>query len=189
MSTYIYSKTISATEPQLKISGMFTCIGWIKSPQVDSGDVLIPLAVADTYGNVIDTDSSLRFEILRDILDYRLQYSGSKSKPINKNLKIKINDGNWHMLSYESDTIGNMSYSVDGLSLESEDNVDQYGLPYSVAKSFSNRVGGGKVWAPYLYKQSQIICMYNWRFGKGFNLGLKWINELMEIDKAYLGVS
>jgi len=188
MSTYTYSKTISATEPQLKVSGMFTCIGWIKSPLVDSGDVLIPLAVADPYGNVLNTDSSLRFEILRDVLDYRLQYSGSKSKPINKNLKIKINDNNWHMLSYESDANGNMFYSVDGLSLESEDNIDQYGLPYSVAKSFSNRVGGGKVWAPYLYKQRQVIHMYNWRFGKDFNLGLKWINELMSIDKIYLEI-
>ena len=93
------------------------------------------------------------------------------------------------MLSYESDANGNMTYSVDGIFLPTEDGTDQYGLPYSVAKSLSSRVGGGTVWSPFLYKTRQIIYMYNWRFGKNFNLGLKWIGELMNIDKNSLGIS
>ena len=165
-----------------------TCIGWVKSLVVANEDVLIPLAVSDPEGNVLNTDSSLKFEIYKVGTDYRLQYSGSKSKPIDKNLKIKIDDNNWHMLSYEADEDGNMSYSVDGVSLQPEDGLDAYGLPYSIAKSLTSRVGGGKVWAPYLYKTEQIIYLYNWRFGKGFNLGLKWINELMAIDKEFLKI-
>jgi PKD repeat protein len=187
--TYTNSTSVTATQYQVKLSGAMTCIGWIKSISVEDGDSLIPLAISDPYGNVLNTDAALRFEILRQGRDYRLQYLGSKTKPIDKNLKIKIDDGNWHMLSYESDENGNMTYSVDGILLPTEDGVDQYGLPYSVAKSLSNRVGGGTVWSPFLYKTRQIIYMYNWRFGKNFNLGLKWIGELMNIDKNSLGIS
>lgn len=188
-TTYTNSTSVSAIQNQVKLSGAMTCIGWIKSISVNDGDTLIPLAVSDPYGNVLNTDAALRFEILRQGRDYRLQYSGSKTKPIDKNLKIKIDDGNWHMLSYESDANGNMTYSVDGIFLPTEDGIDQYGLPYSVAKSLSNRIGGGTVWSPFLYKERQIIYLYNWRFGKNFNLGLKWIGELMNIDKNVLGIS
>jgi hypothetical protein len=187
-NTYISSKIVTATEPQVKRSDSMSCIGWIKNPAVEDGDILIPLAIADPYENVLNTDASIRFEIYRDGLDYRLQYSGSKSKLISKTLKIKIDDNNWHTLSYESDVDGNMSFSVDGINLPPEDGVDQYGLPYSVAKSLSSRVGGGKVWAPYIYKQKQIVYLYNWRFGRGFNLGLTWINQLKNVDKIYLKI-
>lgn len=184
--SYTNSKVIVVTQPQIKKSNSITCIGWIKSPSVEDGDILIPLAVADPYGRVINTDTAIKFEILREGLDYRLQYLGSKSKLIDKTLKIKIDDNNWHMLSYESDVDGNMVFYVDALKLKSEDGLDQYGLPYSVAKSFYSRVGGGKVWSPYIYKQKQIIYLYNWRFGKGFNLGLDWIKKLMEVDRTHL---
>jgi len=186
--SYTNSLSLNIITPQVKISGMMTCIGWVKGPVVANGDVLIPLAVSDPEGNVLNTDSSLKFEIKRIGSDYILQYSGSKSKPIDKNLKIKIDDNNWHMLSFEADEDGNMSYSVDGVSLQPEDGLDTYGLPYSVAKSLTSRVGGGKVRAPYIYKTEQIVYLYNWRFGKDFNLGLKWINELMAIDKEFLKI-
>lgn len=180
---------VSATQPQVKKSGSMTCIGWVRAPFVQDGDVLIPLAVADVYGNVLNTDSSIRFEILKDGLDYRLQYAGSKSKLISRNLNIKLDDGNWHMLAFMSDADGNMTFLVDSIEIASEIGSDQYGLPYSVAKSLSNRAGGGKVWAPYIYKERQIIYLYNWRLGVGFNLTKDWIKSLMDIDKIYLRIT
>ena len=180
--------TISATQEEVKLSGKMTCLGWIKNITVADGDVIIPLAIADVYENVIGTDAAIRMEILRDGLDYRLQYSGSKSKPIDKALKIKLNDGSWHFVGYESDENGNMTFYADGLILPPEDGLDSFGLPFFVAKSLSSHVGGGSVWAPYLYKRSQVIYQYNWRFGKDFNLGQQWIQKLMNIDKISLKI-
>jgi hypothetical protein len=187
-NVYSFDKVIIASRPEVKISGKLSCIGWVKSIVVEDGDTLIPFAVSDPLGIVLNTDSALRFEILRNGRDYRLQYLGSKSKLIDKNLKIKLDDGAWHMLSYESDENGNMTFSVDGYAIGSEEGIDTYGLPYSVAKSLSSRVGGGSVWTPYIYKSKQIIYMYNWRFGSGFNLGLEWINKLKDIDKVTLKI-
>ena len=187
---YIYSSslTISATQPEIKMSGKMTCLGWIRSLTVEDGDVLIPLAVADPYENVIGTDAAIRMEILREGLDYRLQYSNSKSKLIDKVLKININDGSWHFLGYECNENGEMGFYVDALALASEDGLDSYGLPFSTAKSTASRVGGGAVWAPYLYKRNQVIYQYNWRFGKDFNLGQEWIQKLMDKDKQILKI-
>lgn len=186
---YTNNVVISATQHQVKKSGSMTCLGWVRGPFVQNGDVLIPLAVADRYENVLYTDASIRFEILREDLDYRLQYSGSKSKLISRNLNIRLDDGNWHMLAYMSDADGNMTFLVDALELGAEVGSDQYGLPYSVAKSLSDRVGGGKVWAPYIYKERQIIYLYNWRLGIGFSLNKDWVKSLMDIDKTYLRIS
>ena len=185
---YTNSITVSVIDPEIKVSGMMTCLGWVRSITVADGDVIIPLAVADTYGNVVGTDAAIRIEILREGMDYRLQYSGSKSKLIDKTLKIKINDGSWHFIGYECDAIGNMKFYVDSILLSSEDGLDSYGLPFSVAKSFSSRVGGGSVWTPYLYNRGQVIYQYNWRFGKDFNLGLVWIQKLMDKDKQVLKI-
>lgn len=188
LNAYTNNEVISVIQPQVKRSGCMTCIGWVRGLFVQDGDFLIPLAVADTYENVLNTDASIRFEILKEGLDYRLQYSGSKSKLIRRNLNIVLDDGNWHMLAYMSDADGNMTFLVDMIEIGSETGFDQYGLPYSVAKSLSNRVGGGKVWAPFIYRERQIIYLYNWRLGIGFNLNKDWIKSLMGIDKTYLRI-
>jgi PKD repeat protein len=183
---YLRETPLSVIQPEIKLSGMFSCIGWVRSLVVPDGDVLIPLTISDPYGNVIGVDSAIRIEILKDGSDYRLQYLGSQSQSINKTLKINVNDGNWHFLGYECDDNGNMTFYVDAMIVPAQDGLDSYGLPYSVAKSTTPRVGGGDVWLPYLYESGQVIYQYNWRFGKNFNLGQSWIQQLMIKDQQAL---
>jgi hypothetical protein len=179
---------ISATQPSIKYSNMFSCLGWIKKPLVDDQSTLICLAIADPYNNVIGVDTSIKFEIMRDGFDYRLLHLGSKSKLIGKTLTIVLNDGTWHCVAYECDNSGTMTFYVDGVSLPAEDGIGTDGIAFNKAHSVHERMGGGPVWAPYLYELSQSIYLYNWRYGKNFNLGQSWINSLVGIDKTYLNI-
>jgi hypothetical protein len=181
-------KTITVTGSEYYICRPITALVWIKDPGVLDGDNLILMAVADPYGNVLNTDSSIKLELLREGNDFRLVYFSSQSRLINKSLGIDFLDGDWHFLSYECIEDGFMRYSIDGISLPASPNVDDNGLTLSQARSTTVRPGGGSLWTPYLYKAGQSISLYQLRFGVGFNLGLPWIRELMEIDKKNLRI-
>lgn len=183
------TKTITAEGVSYYTAGIMTALSWIKKPNAESCDRLIILAVSDPYGNVINVDSSIKLELLKVGSDYRLVYFSSRSKLINKTLGININDGNWHFVSYECLPTGIMRYSIDGIEIPAETGTDINGNLYSKAYSTKLRVGGGFTWSPYLYKEGQSLYLYQVRFGTGFNLGLSWITQLMEIDKIELGIS
>ncbi len=177
---------ISATTPTIKYSSMFTCIGWIRNPTLSDQSVIILLAIADTYGSVVNTSASVIFEIGRSGNDYYLAYLGSKSNTIGSSLNIDITDGSWHCVAFECDNNGNMTFYVDGLILSPKSGLNPNGIPYGTASSISDRLGGGPVWAPYLYQLGQSIELYNLRYGKGFNLGQNWISQLIQVDLSYL---
>jgi hypothetical protein len=180
---------ITVTTPSNKKCNKFVTIGWIKDIKVDDGEDLIPLAVSDLYGDVIDTDKSITFRVHREGDDYRLTYNNSKSKLIRKTTRIQLNDGKWHFIGFMcKDDYGNMGYYVDDKILLPEDGVDENNLEYSVAYNVNVRVGGGYVYCPALYKAGQKTFLYNWRCGIGFILNDTWVKELYEIDKSNLGV-
>lgn len=164
-------------------------IGWVKDLLVNDGDYLIPLAVANPSDTVRGVDDAIRFEILKSGNDYRLQFFNTQSLLIDKTLTIKLDDGNWHMLAYECRSDGEMSFVVDGNVVGNRSGTDTSGLSYGVAQTPHARVGGGKTWSPYLYVSDQAIKLYRWRVAKDTNIGLSWIRELMQIDKAALGIS
>jgi hypothetical protein len=188
VQSYPFSSSfnITAITPSIKYSDMFTCLGWIRNPITADQTSLIPLAVADQYNNVINTSLSIKFEIFRDGNDYRLLYSGAKSKLIGKTIKIALNDGSWHCLGYECDSAGNILFYIDDAIVPAEDGKGPDGIAYNKARSVNSRLGGGPVWAPYLYALNQSIELYNWRYGKDFNLGQNWINQLINVDEIYL---
>ena len=172
-----------------KTSTKFITLGWIKNPVINDGDSLIPLAVGDLYNNVLNTNNALAFQIRREDKDYRLIFNNSKSKLINKVSKIKINDGNWHLLGWIcTDDYGSMEYFIDDYVLAPEDGADINNHAYSIAYSLSTRQGGGDVWCPYLTTSGQSIQLFNWRFGEGFTLDDNWIRKLNAIDRVTLGI-
>ncbi len=182
------SRIITATGPEYYECIPITAVTWVRDPGVDPGDNLILMAVADPYGNVLDTDSSIKLELLREGNDFRLVYFSSQSQLVDRTTQVDLRDGNWHFLSYECIENGYMRYSVDGIELPADPGVDDDGRPLAQARSTDVRPGGGQLWAPYLYKAGQAIYMYQLRFGVDFNLGLPWIRELMEIDKRKLRI-
>ena len=78
---------------------------------------------------------------------------------------------------------------MDGLYVPPEDGVGPDGVLYSTAWSRSARVGGGDVWAPYLYTAGQAVSLYNWRMGIGFQIDQAWLKQLMDIDAAVLAAA
>lgn len=173
----------------LKTSNKFITLGWVKNPIVDNGDFLLPLAIEDYWGNVNTSDKSIMYKIYRENNDYRLMYNNSKSKLINKELGVILNDEKWHLLGWIcQDDNGSMKYFIDDYVLPSEDGLDESGLEFSIAYSYYVRLGGGNVWSPYLYKGGQSIQVYNWRFGLNFILDDNWIRELNEIDREKMGI-
>jgi len=177
---------ITVLEKSLKYSSKFTCIGWVKDLHFTASDRLIPLAVSDSTGSVLGSGSALAFDILRDGADYRLSFSGSKSKLIRSAVGININDGEWHFLGYLCDDDGTMSYVVDDYSVDPEDGVADDGISFTKARSLDIRQGGGDVWSPYLFDAGQSVSGYNWRFAAGFRLTENWVNELMQVDRKVL---
>ncbi len=75
-----------------------------------------------------------------------------------------------------------MSFYVDSIEIPPEEGLHPEGQPFSVAWSQEVRVGGGDVWCPYLYAQSQSVSLYNWRFTKNIQIHQQWIRELMAKD-------
>jgi len=177
---------IDVFQYSIKKSNQFTCIGWINQPQFPDDNPIVLLAVSDVAGNVTGVDSALRYEIVKDGVDYRLQFSGSKSKKINKTVGISLGDTNWHFLSYVCTGDGTMFYYVDGVSVPSEDGLSPDSVLYSIAWSRSARQGGGQVWVPYIYKKGQAVSIYNWRFASGIQIHQGWLQQLMVVDKAVL---
>lgn len=177
-------QTITVAPPSIKKSGKFTCIGWILDPLMDETDALIPLAISDLTGTV--GDQAVKIEIIRDSRDYRLKFSNAESKLIGSTTGIFLNDKKWHFLSYVCLGDGLMKFYVDGIDVPPEDLTGDEGIPYTTAYSRYTRLGGGYVWAPYLYRAGQSISVYNWRYQTGLNLHQQWLQELMAIDLVYL---
>jgi hypothetical protein len=177
-------QTITVAPPSIKRSGKFTCIGWVLDPLVDLPDALVPLAVSDLTGTV--GAQAIKMEIIRDSGDYRLRFSNATSKLIGSITSSFLNDKKWHFLSYVCFGDGVMKFYVDGIEVPSEDLTGEEGLPYNIAWSRYTRLGGGYVWAPYLYKAGQSISVYNWRYQTGLILDQAWLQQLMALDLAYL---
>lgn len=182
------TKAIVVADSEYYICTKMTAIVWIKGPGVANGDSLIVMAAADPYENILNTDSSIKLELLRVGNDMRLMYFSSRSTLVNRTVGVDLRDGNWHFLSYECLDDGVMRYSVDGINLPPSLDTDEEGRSFSQARSTKVRPGGGSLWTPYLYKAEQSVSLYQLRFGLGFNLGLPWIRRLMEIDKIKLGI-
>lgn len=167
----------------------FLCMGWIRKPLFSSsGSPLYPLAISDPEYNVLGTEDAIKFEVIREGSDFRIGFMGSKTKILNKTLKIDLSDGNWHSLVYTCiDDNGTMEFLVDGITAPAESGYNADGFLYSVAYGETSRSGGGNVWAPFLYEAGQGIQLYNWRFKSGLNIHKEWVNDLLEIDKKELG--
>ncbi len=176
--------SITVSPPDIKRSGKFTCVGWVKDPLLDIVDSLIPLAISDTTGTV--GDRAVKIEIIKDSGDYRLKFCNSKTKLIGRNTGVFLNDKKWHFISYVCVGDGVMLYYADGISVPTEEQTGPEGIPYNTAWSRSVRLGGGDVWSPYLYKAGQSITVYNWRYQTGLVIHQQWLQELMAIDLAYL---
>lgn len=176
---------ITVAPKTVKKSNKFTCIGWISTPLFSTDDPLVMLAVSDLSGDA-ESDEALRWEIVKEGTDYRLQFSNSKTKLIAKTIGAKLDDGLWHFLAYVCYGEGQMKYYVDGIEIAPEDGVGTEGILYSLAWSRDVRMGGGNVWCPYIYKAGQALSVYNVRMAKDITLHQQWLQELMAIDAAVL---
>lgn len=173
---------ITVEAPTVKYSNSFMAFGWLKDPIFAAGDMLIPMAVANPDGEVLDVEDSIYLELVKDGRDFRLRYKGSRSKRIRQTVKVAINDEAWHFFGYQCDEQGYMKYYVDGLYLPAEEGLDSNGVSYGRARSYSVRAGGGDVWSPYLYKAGQGTSVYHWRMRTSQNIPDGWVLELMQAD-------
>lgn len=184
--TVTKSSFISVIGPTTKYSNKFMAFGWLKDPVFPVDDVLIPLAVSNYSGEVVNVDDSIRLELAKDGSDYRMQYNGSKSKKIQQHTGVRVNDGAWHFYGYQCSDGGYMRYYVDSIPLTAEDGFDSNGLLYSRARSTSARVGGGDVWSPYLYGPGQGVSVFHWRMKVNQNISDIWVQDLMHEDEQEL---
>jgi len=183
-----YAGTSAETVPY-KACTEFITIGWIKSPSYQNGDYVVPLAVEDNAGDVLESESSLKFMLLREDGDYKFVFNNSESQLINKSVGVDLEDNQWHFLRWVCvDNIGTMRYSVDDKIVPAREGIDSEGLEYSIAYNLAERIGGGDVWCPYVYEAGQSITLYNWRFALGVTLTDTWVKDLMDIDKEELGI-
>lgn len=183
------SDYIEVKSTPIRFSSKFIAIGWIKSPIFGATNAISPFVIGDTHGNLSGVDSVFDLNIIKEGIDYRLCYSGSKTKLINMNYSIDISDGNWHFLIYMcTDDLGTMVYYIDNILIDSEVGVDINGLSYSTARTTSSRQGGGTIWCPHLIDIGSSLSVYNWRMSMGLNLGIDFLNDLMVIDKQALGI-
>ena len=169
----------------------FLCMGWVRRPSFNpSGNPLYPFVTSDIFYKVLDTEDSIKFAILKDGEDHRLEFMGAKTKILNKNYKIDLSDGKWHSLVYTCiNDEGTMRFIVDGIEIAAEDGFGPTGFPYNIAHGETSRPGGGNVWAPFLYESGQGVQLFNWRFKVGLNISDIWLNELLDIDKQTLRIS
>jgi hypothetical protein len=177
---------IDVFQYSIKKSGQFTCVGWINNPIIPDDNSLVLLAVSDLSGTVVDSDAAIRFEIVRDGGDFRLQFSNALSKKITASTGVFPTDEHWHFVSYVGNEEGIVKFYVDGIEVPPEDGTGPDGMLYSTAWSRSVRQGGGSVWVPYLYTAGQSVSIYNWRFGKGFQIHQEWLKQLMAVDLPIL---
>ena len=187
LNSYLSNSEVS--EEPYKISSNFLTIGWIKAPFYRDGEYVIPLAVEDRYGKMLDSDESVKFMLLKENGDYKFVYNNAQSQLIDQSSSIDLEDGNWHFLVWAcSDGAGTMTFSVDGEDIPAREGVDLNGLLYSKAYSQKTRLGGGRVWSPYLYNSGQSIILFNWRFANGLVLPDSMMEELVRADKEYLDI-
>jgi PKD repeat protein len=177
-------------EVPYKACSEFVTLGWIKSPLCANGEYLIPLAIGDINGKVVDSDRALKFMLKKENNDFRFVFNNSESQLIFKSVSINLQDDSWHSLGWVCvDSSGTMKFLVDGVEVPVRLGYNSStGLVYSKAYSSVGRVGGGEVWCPYLSNSGQRITLYNWRFAKGVSLDNNWIEELFKIDKLNLGL-
>jgi len=158
-------------------------MGWVLDTYIPDEYSLWPLVVSDRTG-IVDSDQAIKFEISRyRDYDYRLQFSNSQSKPIEQYTDISLDDKKWHLLTYVCVGNGVMHYYVDGVECPVEDGIGDEGMLKSIAWSRYNRLGGGNVWVPYLYRNWQTITLYRWRYSTGLILHQQWINEIKELEQ------
>lgn len=178
--SHVKSNYVIVEPTNIKRSTKFTCMGWINNIKIPDEYPIVLLAVADR-DEIVDSDQAIRIEIIKSgDFDYRLQFSNSKSKPIEQFTGISLDDKNWHLLTYVCYGDGEMHYYIDGIECPCETGSGIEGLPYSVAWSRHPRLGGGRVWVPYLYRDWQIVTMYKWRYSSGLVLHQGWINEIKD---------
>lgn len=166
-----------------------SCVGWIADPSFGSDSYLIPLAVSDPDGEIINTDKSMQFQIIKENRDYRLSFMNSKSKLINQVTKVNLSDTKWHFLAFLCAEEGLMSYMVDGIALPAEAGSGTEGMPFNRAWTYEPRLGGGNVWSPYLYGPGQAVSVYYWRMISGFTLSEITVKTLYERDRRSLELS
>lgn len=190
--TYSYGKNGAIVRDPIiyNTCNKFLCMGWVRKPSFSASEnPLYPFAISDIDYKVIDTEDSVRFAILKDGSDFRLEFMGSKTKVINKNIKVDLNDGNWHSLVYMCTTdSGQMRFLVDGIDIPAEDGYSLDGFKYDIAHGETSRPGGGNVWAPFLYEAGQGVQLFNWRFKVGLNISDEWLNSLLGEDKGRLEI-
>jgi hypothetical protein len=169
----------------------FLCIGWVRKPSFSaSGSPLYPFVTSDIYYRVLDSEDAIKFAILKDGEDYRLEFMGAKTKIINKNIGIDLADGKWHSLVYTCiKDDGTMRFLIDGVDVPNEDGFNSDGYTFSIAHGETSRPGGGNLWSPYLYESGQGIQLYNWRFKAGLNIPDLWLNELLDTLRRLLLMS
>lgn len=186
--SYTNPNPIQVRLPSVKRSGQFSCMGWVYDPWYAASSTLIVLAVSDGQGEVVGSDAAIRYELLQQGADYRLQFSGSLSKLINKTVAVDINDKAWHHLAWICAGDGAMSFYVDAVYVPPEDGVGPDGVPYATAWSRVARRGGGNVWCPYLYEKGQAVTMFRWRQTSKMSISQAWVKDIMDSDRPHLPV-
>jgi len=180
---------VTLVAPTLKYCGPFTCMGWVRSPTAGpSGNSLITLAISDSSGGVRGSASALYFELMPDSGDWRLEFSGSKSRLIRQTVGIDLSDDLWHMLAWVCDDSGVVTFYVDGLVVAAEYGLGPDGVAWYRPHTTSVRCGGGYVWVPCLDEAGQAMAIYNWRYASDLVIHAQWVRELMAVDRANLGV-
>jgi len=179
----VKSNLITVEPINIKKCTPFTCMGWVLDTYIPDEYSLWPLAVSDRTG-LVDSDQAIKFEISRyRDYDYRLEFSNSQSKPLEQYTGVSLDDKKWHLLTYVCVGNGVMHYYVDGIECPTEDGIGDEGMLKSIAWSRYNRLGGGNVWVPYLYRNWQTITLYRWRYSTGLILHQQWINEIKELEQ------
>lgn len=179
----VKSNLITVEPTNIKKATKFTCMGWVLNPYIPDEYPLILLSVADRSG-LIESDQAIKLELSRyREYDYKLQFSNSESKPIEQYTGISLDDKKWHLLTYVCYGDGEMHYYVDGIECPSEDTIGDEGILKNTAWSRYNRLGGGNVWVPYLYRDWQSVTMYRWRYSSGLILSSQWINEIKDMEQ------
>ena len=184
--SHVKSNYVVVEPSHIKKPNKFTCMGWVNNIHIPDEYPIILLAISDQNG-IVDSDEAIKFEIIRHgEYDYRMQFSNSKSKPIEQYTAISLDDKKWHLITYVCTGDGKMLFYIDGVECPSETGAGIEGIPYSTAWSRYSRLGGGDVWVPYLYRDWQTVTMYKWRYSSGLVLHQGWINELKELEDPNL---
>lgn len=180
---------VTVVAPTIKRCSSLSCIGWLRNPHLNNTGTMVLLSVTGPDNVVLNSEKALRFEIVQENNDWRMQYSNSQSSLLNQSVAVDLSDDEWHFLAWVCDDSGNMSFYVDALRVPAMTTIGPGGIPRSVAWSYEVRRGGGDVWCPHLYAQGQAVRLSNWRMSTGLQLSGAWIKELMDVDKPKLRIN